>query len=110
MIALDGEEIRIQLIEDVGEKRRKSKEVALMLWIGIRAIEKQVWRWRHYGKEWIRRKKPGPRVGKPYNRTKSEIEEVVCLYGEKYKREWPKEVEMEIRRVMWNNITWGDNI
>ncbi len=96
MIALNSEDIRIQLIQYIAEKRRKTKEVSHMLWIGVRAVEKQVWRYKHYGKAGIERKKPWPKESTPYNRTSDEIEGIVCLYGQKYKREWPKKLQWRL--------------
>lgn len=99
MIALDGEDIREQLIQDIVEKRRKTKEVSLLLWIGVRAVEKRVWRYKHYGKAGIARKKPWPKESTPYNRTSDEIEGIVCLYGQKYKREWPKMLKRRLKEA-----------
>lgn len=96
MIWFDSEDIREKLIQDVAEKRRKTKEVSHLLWIGIRAVQKQVWRYKHYGREGIMRKKPWPKAWSSYNRTPKEIEEIVCLYGLKYKREWPQRLKRRL--------------
>jgi len=99
MITPDVSDVKAQLIEDIINKRRKTSEVAIILCVSIRCIEKRICRYKYNGIEGLRRWKPWPKQWIAYNRTKEEMEEVVSLYWMKYKKEWPVRLKMKLDEI-----------
>lgn len=99
MVETDITDLKIQLIEDVVKKKRKTSEVADILKVWIRTIQKRMWKYKIHGIQGLIRSKPWPKQWSPYNKTKEETEEIVAFYGLKYKREWPERLKMKLDEI-----------
>jgi len=100
MVETDVFDVKVHLIEDVVKKRRKTKEVAEILCVWVRTIQKRTRRYKIHGIKGLMRWKPWPRWWTPYNKTKEETEEIVSFLAMKYKREWPERLKMRLND-MW---------
>lgn len=96
MISPDITSIKEQLIEDIIKKKRKVREVADILKVSIRCINKRRCRYEYNGIEGLMRWKPWPKQWSPYNKTRETTEEVVALLAMKYKQEWPKTLKIRL--------------
>ena len=96
MITPDVSDVKIHLIEDIVKKRRKVREVAEILWVSIRCVNKWRFRYEYNGIEGLIRSKPWPKQGAPYNKTKEETEEIVAFLAMKYKKEWPLSLKFRL--------------
>lgn len=96
MITPDVSDVKAHLIEDLINKRRKASEVAEILWVSIRCVNKWRCRYEYNGIEGLIRSKPWPKQGAPYNKTKEETEEIVAFLAMKYKKEWPLSLKFRL--------------
>ena len=96
MIAPDVSDVKVSLIKDVSEKKRKAKDVAIILRVSIRTINKRRCRYEYNGIQGLIRSKPWPKSWVAYNRTKEETEEIVSFLWMKYKQEWPERLRMRL--------------
>ncbi len=96
MIAPDVSEVKERLIQDIIKKKRKTREVAEILGVSMRIIQKRRCRYEYNGIEGLMRWKPWPKKWSSYNKTKEEIEEIVSFLWMKYKREWPERLRMRL--------------
>ena len=96
MILPDITSIKVNLIEDIVKKRRKVREVAGILCVSIRCVNKRRCRYEYNGIEGLMRWKPWPKQWSPYNKTKEETEELVSFLAMKYKQEWPKNLKIRL--------------
>jgi len=58
MIAPDVSDVKVSLIKDVSEKKRKAKDVATILRVSIRTINKRRCRYEYNGIQGLIRSKP----------------------------------------------------
>jgi len=96
MITPDVSDVKMSLIQDIVEKRRKTKDVATILRVSMRTIQKWVCRYKYDGIQGLMRSKPWPKGWVAYNRTKEETEEIVSFLWMKYKQEWPERLRMRL--------------
>lgn len=96
MITPDVWSVKEHLIEDIIKRRRKTREVAGILWVSMRTVQKRICRYEYDGIQGLMRWKPWPKQWSPYNKTKEETEEIVSFLGIKYKREWPERLRMRL--------------
>lgn len=99
MVETDVFDVKVHLIEDIVKKSRKTKEVAGILWVWVRTIQKRTWKYKIHGIQGLMRWKPWPKQWAPYNKTEEETEEIVAFYGLKYKREWPERLKMRLDEI-----------
>lgn len=71
-------QLKIKLVKEVVEKKRKIKEVAELLEVDRKTVR----RWKaifiHEGEVGLLPKKPGPKGGTAWNKTEDELEELIC--------------------------------
>lgn len=96
MITPDVSDVKAHLIDDVIKKRRKTSEVATILWVSIRAVQKRTCRYKYNGIQGLIRSKPWPKQWTAHNKTKEEVEEIVAFLGMKYKRDWPERLKIRL--------------
>ena len=96
MTTPDVSDVKAHLIEDIINKRRKTSEVAGILWVSVRCIQKRTCRYKYNGIEGLIRSKPWPKHNTPYNKTKEETEEIVSFLAMKYKQEWPVSLKFRL--------------
>jgi len=101
MITPDVSDVKTSLIQDIVEKRRKTKDVATILRVSIRTINKRRCRYEYNGIQGLIRSKPWPKWWTPYNKTKEETEEIVAFLAMKYKQEWPERLKMRLDEKYW---------
>ena len=101
MIAPDVSDVKTSLIQDIVEKRRKTKDVATILRVSMRTIQKWVCRYKYDGIQGLIRSKPWPKSWVAYNRTQEETEEIVSFLWMKYKQEWPERLKMRLDEKYW---------
>ena len=92
-------EMRIRMIKDIVSKKRKVTEVAEIMWVSRKTIHKWKCRYKYYWVSWLLPKKSWPKKGTCWNRTKKNIEEIVMMYGDKYKKEWPVRLSMRLEEI-----------
>lgn len=101
MITPNVSDIKESLIKDIIKRKRKTKDVATILRVSIRTIQKWVCRYEYNGIQGLMRWKPWPKWWTPYNKTKEETEEIVSFLAMKYKREWPERLKIRLDEKYW---------
>ena len=101
MITPDVSDVKVHLIEDVIKKRRKTSEVATILRVSTRAIQRRICRYKYNGIQVLIRSKPWPKNWVAYNKTKEETEEIVAFLAMKYKQEWPANLKIRLDEKYW---------
>lgn len=101
MISPDVSDVKESLIKDIIEKERKTKDVATILRVSTRTIQKWVCRYKYNGMQGLIRSKPWPKSWIAYNRTQEETEEIVSFLWMKYKKEWPERLRMRLDEKYW---------
>jgi len=101
MIAPDISDVKASLIQDVAEKKRKARDVAVILRVSVRTINKRRCRHEYNGIQGLIRSKPWPKNWVAYNRTKEETEEIVSFLAMKHKQEWPERLKMRLDEKYW---------
>jgi putative transposase len=96
MISPDVSDVKVHLIEDVIKKKRKTSEVATILRVSMRTIQRRICRYKYNGIQLLIRSKPWPKSWMAYNRTQKEIEEIVVFLAMKYKQEWPANLKIRL--------------
>lgn len=80
-------ELRIQLIKDIIEKKRRVSEVSEILKVSRQSVSKWIARFTLEGEAGIVPKKSGPKKGNAWNRIDLETEELIENLAKKYKQE-----------------------
>jgi len=101
MITPDVSDVKTNLIKDIIEKKRKTRDVATILRVSTRTIQKWVCRYKYDGMQGLIRSKPWPKNWVAYNRTQEETEEIVSFLWMKYKKEWPERLRMRLDEKYW---------
>lgn len=96
--------MRIRLIKDVINWKRRTNDVAEILWVTRKTIHKWKCRYQYYWEEWLLPRKPWPKRWTCRNRTKNDLEIKVMEYGNKYPREWPVRLSMRLYDECWIKI------
>ena len=75
---------REKLLKAINTKKRKIVEVAEILDVRRETVNRWLAKYRFEGLDGIAPKKPGPKIGSSaVNRISEELEDLVCLYGQK---------------------------
>ncbi len=101
MITPDISELKEHLIQDIINKKRKASDVAVILRVSVRTINKRRCRYEYNGIQGLIRSKPWPKNWMTYNRTQEETEEIVAFLSMKYKQEWPERLKMRLDEKYW---------
>lgn len=101
MISPNVSDVKEHLIQDVIKKKRKTSEVATILRVSMRTIQKRICRYKYDGIQGLMRWKPWPKNWVAYNRTPEETEEIVVFLAMKYKQEWPERLKMRLDEKYW---------
>lgn len=101
MISPDVSDVKEHLIQDVIKKKRKTSEVATILRVSMRTIQKRICRYKYHGMQGLIRSKPWPKSWVAYNRTPEETEEIVAFLWMKYKQEWPANLKIRLDEKYW---------
>ena len=96
MVSTNDLDVKEHLIQDVIKKRRKTSEVATILRVSMRTIQRRICRYEYNGIQGLIRSKPWPKGWTAYNRTKEETEEIVSFLAMKYKQEWPANLKIRL--------------
>lgn len=96
MVSTNDLDIKECLIQDIIKKKRKTSEVATILRVSMRTIQRRICRYKYNGIQVLIRSKPWPRWWTPYNKTKEETEEIVAFLAMKYREEWPANLKMRL--------------
>lgn len=96
MISPDVSDVKAHLIQDIIKKKRKTSEVAIILRVSMRTIQKRICRFKYNGIQGLIRSKPWPKTWVAYNRTPEETEEIVVFLAMKYKQEWPERLKIRL--------------
>lgn len=88
--------MRIRMIKDIINKKRRVNDVAEILWVSRKTIHKRKCRYKYYWEVWLLPRKSWPKRWTCWNRTEKEIEEKVMEYGHKYPKEWPVRLAMRL--------------
>jgi len=96
MFSPDVSNVKVHLIEDVIKKKRKTSEVATILRVSMRTIQRRICRYKYNGIQVLIRSKPWPKSWVAYNRTQEETEEIVAFLAMKYKQEWPANLKIRL--------------
>lgn len=89
-------DVKEHLIQDIINKKRKTSEVAEILRVSIRTIQKRICRYEYNGIQGLVRSKPWPKSWVTYNRTEEGTEEIVAFLAMKYKKEWPANLKIRL--------------
>jgi len=101
MITPDVSDVKTHLIEDVIKKRRKTSDVATILRVSMRTIQRRICRCKYDGIQVLMRSKPWPKGWAAYNKTQEETEEIVAFLWMKYNQEWPERLKMRLDEKYW---------
>jgi len=101
MISPSVSDVKEPLIQDIIKRKRKTSDVATILRVSIRTIQKRVCRYKYNGIEGLIRSKPWPKKWIAYNRTNEETEEIVSFLWMKYKKEWPLNLQIRLDEKYW---------
>lgn len=96
MVSTDNLDVKEHLIQDIIKKKRKTNEVATILRVSMRTIQRRICRYKYNGIQVFIRSKPWPKNWSTHNRTPEETEEIVAFLAMKYKQEWPANLKIRL--------------
>lgn len=94
-------DMRVRMIEDILSKKRKVNEVAEIMGVSRKTIHQWKCKYKYHGPAWLVPRKPWPKKGTPWNRTKKEIEDTVIELARLHKKDWPKKLQMILYDEYW---------
>jgi len=91
--------MRINLIEDIINKKRKVQEVATICNVSRKTIHKRKRRYIHYGEVWLRPKKPWPKKWTARNKTTLEKENIIIDCALHNRFDGPMKLKMKLEEI-----------
>lgn len=82
-------QLRIKLVKEIVEKKRKIQEVSSILWVSRQSVGKWKWKYLQEWERWLIPLKPWPKSWETHNRTNELLEGEVCRIGKENPFEWP---------------------
>jgi len=101
MVTPNDLDIKEGLVQDIIKKKRKASDVATILRVSIRTIQRRICRYKYNGTQVLIRSKPWPKSWTAHNRTQEETEEIVAFLALKYKHEWPANLKIRLDEKYW---------
>ena len=92
-------QLRIKLVQEIVEKKRKIKEVSEILWVSRQSVSTWKWKYIQEWESWLIPKKPWPKSGETHNRTDKILEDEVCRIGKENPFEWPVWISDQVSEI-----------
>lgn len=89
-------ELRIKLIKEIVEKKRKIKDVSEILWVSRQSISKRKAQYLLDGEAWLIPKKPWPKSWNVWNKTPAWLEDEICCIAQENPFMWPRGIADEL--------------
>ena len=94
-------QLRVDMIEQYIKKKRSFADIKAILGKSTKTIRQRIAKFKKHGSWWLQPKKPWPKKWSPANRTKKEIEYIVCELAKKHRFKWPIQLWFELEDHYW---------
>lgn len=91
--------MKINLLEDIVQRRRTLNEVAGIFHISRQSVSKWLSRYRQKWEKGVVPLKPWPKSGAAWNRTSEDTESIVCVLAKQFPGEWPIFLALKLQEL-----------